>query len=135
MDPSKVITMLQAVADKEIITKAKTAEKIDVVSQLTTPKSKITKVILRFLLSKMQRAVASREATKSELIRSAHVFRLAYRQLAAKMVSKGILPSQDLIFFFTHHEIKQLIAKPNPMLISKSVLKINVIIGQSYFRF
>lgn len=119
MEPEKVISMLQAVCKSPVKVREKSAVNTDIVDKLVCPKSKVTKAILRYLLPKIQRAVACREATKSELIRTTHKYRLAYRKLASKMVSQGILPSTELIFHLTHHELKLLIAKSNPLLINK----------------
>lgn len=64
---------------------------------------------LKFVVPRCRTAVTSRETTKSVLIRTIHVFRMAYRRLAELLVADGRLPDADLIFFFTHTELNDLV--------------------------
>ena len=44
---------------------------------------------LKFVVPRCRTAVTSRETTKSVLIRTIHVFRMAYRRLAELLVADG----------------------------------------------
>ena len=50
-----------------------------------------------------------REYTKSRLIEIIDLFKTQYARLAALLVAAGLIPDADLIYFFTHSEIGQLI--------------------------
>ncbi len=76
---------------------------------------------LKFFVPRSRDAVGAREKTKSLLIRTIHVFRLAYRKLAKLLVSTGKIPDQNLIFFFTHSELQELIRSNGVALINKAV--------------
>lgn len=75
---------------------------------------------LKFFVPRSRDAVCAREKTKSLLIRTIHVFRMAYRQLARLLYREGKIPDQDLIFFFTHSELQELIDSNGTALINKA---------------
>ena len=76
---------------------------------------------LKFFLPKCREAALAREKTKSLLIRTIHEFRLAYRQLAKLLVRDGLVPDADLIFYFTHAELQELIySNSGSMLVLKA---------------
>lgn len=60
---------------------------------------------LRPLVKLAHAAVRSRERTKSLLIEITAKFRDAYRDLAELLVHRGLLPDDDLVYFFTHEEL------------------------------
>lgn len=75
---------------------------------------------LKFFVPKCRDAVCAREKTKSMLIRTTHAFRLAYRRLAQLLVRDGKIPDADLIFYFTHNEIQELIYSNGAVVINKA---------------
>lgn len=75
--------------------------------------------ILKFLVEKCRHAVASREKSKSELVRAMNRFRIAYREVGKCMVSSGNIPEEDLVFYLTHDELKALLSEKSPGLIQK----------------
>ncbi|MBR1538824.1 MAG: hypothetical protein IJ636_04880 [Bacteroidales bacterium] len=56
-----------------------------------------------------RQAVVDREKTKSQLIEIIDLFKTQYALLADLLVSGGLLPETDLIYFLTHEEIGRLI--------------------------
>ncbi|KAK9746645.1 Pyruvate phosphate dikinase, AMP/ATP-binding domain [Popillia japonica] len=121
MDPSIVISMLQANCISETTTKKADGLTIEeTVSKLTSPKKSITRYILKYLIKKCREAVAGREKSKSELIRGINRFRLAYRELGRQMVLEELLPEPDLVFFLTHPELKAVAQEKSPGLVSKA---------------
>ncbi|XP_045028647.1 putative phosphoenolpyruvate synthase [Daphnia magna] len=75
---------------------------------------------LKFFVPRSRNAVIAREKTKSLLIRTIHVFRMAYRRLAHLLVRDGKIPDSNLIFFFTHSELQELIRANGVALINKA---------------
>lgn len=76
---------------------------------------------LKFFVPKSRDGVVAREKTKSMLIRTIHVFRTAYRRLARLLVRDGKIPDANLVFYFTHLELQQLIRSNGAALINKAV--------------
>ena len=75
---------------------------------------------LKFFVPRSRDAVIAREKTKSLLIRTIHVFRMAYRRLAQLLVRDGKIPDANLIFFFTHSELQEVIRSNGVALINKA---------------
>lgn len=90
-----------------------------IVGLLKTPKSAITKWILKKLVPFSRKAVVRRELTKAIFVNIVHTFRLAYRRLGKLMVLENYLPSEDLIFFLTNEEIAKLLNHHDRTLIQK----------------
>ena len=67
---------------------------------------------LRFMLPLAHSAIRRREHTKSLLVLVTHRLKRAYRHLADLLVKEGHLPEPDLIFFFTHDELRDFVAAP-----------------------
>jgi pyruvate,water dikinase len=77
-----------------------------------------TSGVLRWLLPRAHDAIRRREHTKSHLVRSAHRFKVAFRQLAALLVQEGKLPDADLLFFFTVDELETVVDAASPDMLS-----------------
>lgn len=103
--------------EKDDSNKILTAE--ETVELLKTPKSGVTKWLLKKLVPRCRNSVVSREMTKALFVSVIHTFRLAYRRLAKLMVLEGYLPSEDLIFFLTNEEIGQILSHHKTILIQK----------------
>ena len=58
---------------------------------------------------KSRQGVVDRESTKSQLILLIDMFKTQYARLSELLVSAGLLPDADLIYFLTHEEIGRLI--------------------------
>ena len=74
---------------------------------------------LKFFVPRSRDAVSAREKTKSLLIRTIHIFRMAYRRLAQLLVWEGKIPDSSLIFYFTHAELQELIQSNGVSLLNK----------------
>ncbi|XP_028141346.1 putative phosphoenolpyruvate synthase isoform X1 [Diabrotica virgifera virgifera] len=120
-NPSLIISMIQA-NTKNLRTQNKESESIeDIVNNLKSITSNITRSVIKLIIKKIRIAVACREETKSEMIRGYDKIRQAYRHLGKRMVCEGLIPSKDLIYHLTHEEIGSLIRNRNPVLITKAV--------------
>lgn len=97
----------------------KTLNAEETVASLKTPKSAFVKWLLKKLVLRSRKAVIRREMTKAIFVNVIHKFRLAYRKLGKLMVLEEYLPSEDLIFFLTHDEIKQVLNCRHPTLVQK----------------
>jgi phosphohistidine swiveling domain-containing protein len=67
-----------------------------------------------------QRGIRLRELTKSQAIMVTTFFKRAYRTLARQMVSEGLLPDEDLIFFLQHAELGELLRDRDSTLIERA---------------
>lgn len=78
---------------------------------------------LRWILPKAHNAIRRREHTKSQLVELAHRFKLAFRCLGERMVSEGLLPDADLVFFFTTSELPALLAEPSGSIVQHAIAR------------
>lgn len=99
--------------------------KKNVIVELITPKDGITKKLLHFIMAKSRKAVARREATKSELSRSVNYLRKAYSILGQKLKTIGKIPNVDLIFHLSDYEISEIIqnSATSSILLKKALLR------------
>lgn len=84
-------------------------ERIDYRKKFSFVKNPLLKAASIIYAKKARQAVVDREYTKSRLIEIIDLFKTQYARLAALLVAAGLLPDADLIYFFTHDEIGQLI--------------------------
>ncbi|XP_055940036.1 prodigiosin synthesizing transferase PigC-like [Argiope bruennichi] len=121
MDPKLLVKLLQNLAgiSKE---ETKQDDSIDkIFSQLNVPLTFMSKLMLRFVVPNCRRGVRAREASKSILIKAMDNWRKGYRRLGKQMVSEGRLPDEDLIFFLTLDEIKDLLNTRSPGIITRAI--------------
>ncbi|CAL1271872.1 unnamed protein product [Larinioides sclopetarius] len=90
------------------------------ITGLKAPLTRINKLLLRFLLPWSRKAVQNRECSKSLLIRAINEWRKGYRKLSKLMVLEGRIPDEDILFFMTLEEIKELLETRSPRIISKA---------------
>lgn len=69
----------------------------------------IKRTILRQMIPVARKAVARREISKALSIKMVSIVRSGYQELAAKMVTAGLLDDTDQIYFLTHEEIGTLL--------------------------
>lgn len=120
MNPGSVCKLIQMnTKEKTVTKKAEVLTVEETVRKLITPKNKITRLILKYLVRKCRAAVRSREDTKSELIRCYYKLKVAFRELGKRMVSEGYIPQENLIFHLSCDEIKEVLTKRNPVLLFK----------------
>ena len=55
------------------------------------------------------------------LIKAVHQIRLAYRALAQALVKENLMPSEELVVFLSHYELRQLVVEHRTDLIPKAV--------------
>lgn len=90
---------------------------------------------LRWILPKAHNAIRRRELTKSQLVETAHRFKLAFRQLGARMTAEGIIPDPDLVCFFSTWELGAFIASPQPESIRQALHRRSALEFQQKFEF
>lgn len=93
----------------------------EIVENLKTPLGSIQKFIMKKILPKCQNGVRQREFAKSKLVTTVNEIRRAAFHLSKMMVNEGLLPDQDLFFFLTITEIKDVIGGRNGKLIAKAI--------------
>ncbi|XP_017878509.1 uncharacterized protein LOC108624053 isoform X2 [Ceratina calcarata] len=120
LKPENLIRTLQMMKNTDIANSNKALTAEDTIALLKTPKSSLTKWILKKAVPHSRKAVVRRELTKAILVDLIHIFRLAYRRLGKLMVLEGYLPEEDLIFFLTKEEIGQILNDHNTALVQKA---------------
>jgi len=121
LNPGSLISALQAmVANPGSFTSTSKKDANDWLSnvQKTNPNKHR---MLKFLVPRSRDALASREKTKSLLIRTIHCFRLAYRRLGQLMMWDGVIPDAGLVYFFTHSELQEVINSRGVSLVKKAI--------------
>jgi len=127
MDPSSIIPIFQnSLKSPNLQEKKEELSPSEAMAKLQTKLSYIPKKILLAILPLVRRAVGLREHGKSHLIKVGNGFRQAYIQLAQQMVHEGRIPDPDLIYFFTHYELGQLLKTRSARLLSKAVRRKNM---------
>ncbi|KAJ6633279.1 putative phosphoenolpyruvate synthase, partial [Pseudolycoriella hygida] len=114
MRPEQIIEMLQATSRSAKALLKDKKEKADltveqIVKMLKMPKKKFTRKILSYLIPLCKSSVQNRETSKSVLIAYIHELRKAFKHLASLMVSEGLLPDEELIFYLTRSELSDLL--------------------------
>ena len=84
-------------------------EELDYKKEFAFVKNPLLKAACITFAKKSRQAVVDREYTKSCLIKIIDLFKTQYARLAALLLSSGLLPDTDLIYFLTHKEIGRLI--------------------------
>lgn len=94
-------------APKNLVTKV---EELDYKKEFAFVGNPLLKAACITFAKKSRQAVVDREYTKSCLIKIIDLFKTQYARLAELLVSSGLLPETDLIYFLTHKETGRLIA-------------------------
>ncbi len=92
----------------------------DYLNELLLPVKPSKRKKIKSLVIKARSGAWHREYTKSKCMLTTSMFRRAYRTIARKLMEKGLLSDIDLIYFFTHEEIGQLI-KGDKSLVRKAM--------------
>ena len=119
-DPRILIESVKQLVIKGCLKKrkkeVKTAEEI--VSSLQANLNWLQRLLLKWsLVNSAKDGVAARELGRSILVKTTYIFKAAYWRLAELMVRENRLPEQELLFFLTHREIRELIESRSASLI------------------
>ncbi|XP_042908698.1 rifampicin phosphotransferase-like isoform X4 [Parasteatoda tepidariorum] len=79
-----------------------------------------TRLTLKYLISRSRQGVQTRELSKSLLIKTQDEWRKGYYHLAKLMVSEGRIPDEDLLFFMTVDEIREILETRSPKIIARA---------------
>jgi pyruvate,water dikinase len=92
-----------------------------IIDRLVSEHPKLSKGALSKITELARGGVRKREYTKAIIIKISSHIRFAYRTLATLLVSRDILPDEDLVFFLTHQELGLLCTgNPNPQMVTKA---------------
>lgn len=115
---------------------------IEKVSHLSSNREKLLsgykgskKRALNYLIDSARDGCRNREYSKSRLVLAADRFKLAYKTLAKKLVEQGLMNDEDLIYFLTHEEVKQLVLEGQNSLIKKALSRRRLFAEQSRLKF
>ncbi|GBN25855.1 Putative phosphoenolpyruvate synthase, partial [Araneus ventricosus] len=121
-DPQPLVKLLQNlvgnVTENKLERKPEDFEKL--ISELKTPMTYSTKLVLRMIVPLSRKAVQNRESSKSIHMQVVHEWRKECRNLAKLMVLEGRIPDEDILFFMTLEEIQDLLETRSPRIISKA---------------
>ncbi|XP_064460577.1 rifampicin phosphotransferase-like isoform X2 [Ornithodoros turicata] len=92
----------------------------EAIGSLNLPLSLLQRLRLAYLVEMSRRSVAQRESSKSLLVKAIDTFRVAYNELADKMLQEGFIPERDLLFFMTHHEVGRLLNTRSATILSRA---------------
>ncbi|XP_014664358.1 PREDICTED: putative phosphoenolpyruvate synthase isoform X2 [Priapulus caudatus] len=123
MEPEQVVKTIQEMtkSPSQLTETKKYMTEEEALVNIKTPLGFIQRKIIHFLLPRARQAVSYREATKGTAIKGTDNMRQGYRRLAELLEQEGRLPDRELIFFFTHSEIRKLIATRSAKLINKAM--------------
>ncbi|XP_055938653.1 putative phosphoenolpyruvate synthase isoform X2 [Argiope bruennichi] len=121
-DQQPLVKLLQSLVGT--VTKEKHEKKQEdleqLISELKAPLTYTSKFFLKKILPLSRKAVQNREHSKSIHMRIVNEWRKECRNLAKMMVLEGRIPDEDLLFFMTLEEIKELFETRSPRIISKA---------------
>ncbi len=111
-DPSSIVETLQSLVSAPVRESA--PETDDPAEAVLKKYPAVNERAFRWVLEQARNGVWSREYTKSIVIKIQDRVKRAYRRLAGLMTEQGLLPDEDLIYFFTHREIGDYLKNPKP---------------------
>ena len=108
-----------------------------VISELKTPLSFTRKLLIRKLLLPWSRSgVGYRELSKYFMVWMNDKIRQAFRFLAQKMVTEGLIPNVETFFYLTSEEIERLcIGDRDPMINTRARLRKRVYPKMNKYKF
>nr|XP_034193199.1 uncharacterized protein LOC117610209 isoform X3 [Osmia lignaria]XP_034193200.1 uncharacterized protein LOC117610209 isoform X3 [Osmia lignaria] len=115
-----IVTLQTMISIPETSSPTKVLSVEETITSLKTPKSAISRWLLRKITPLCRKAVTRRELTKSIFVNVIHRFRLAFRRLGKLMVLEEYIPSEDLIFFLTIEEIGETLNHRSAILVQKA---------------
>ncbi|GAB6020862.1 hypothetical protein CHUAL_003512 [Chamberlinius hualienensis] len=120
MNPKQVITALQVMLKNGILQIKPKPKVDDVMSRLQSPLTPFKKFMLRLIMKGCRNGVYLREKAKSIIVKKYHVARLGYRRVGQIMTEQAYFTDPNLVFFFTHGELLDLINTRSPKLIRRA---------------
>lgn len=95
----------------------------------------VNKKAIDFLTKASREGVYGREYTKSRLVKGIELVKIPYQNLAKLLVEAGILPEIDLIYFFKHEEVGELIKNKDLSLVDRAIKRRELLEEQKELRF
>ena len=105
-DPDAWVPTLQAVAARP--EEAREDAGVDTAALLAELPGSARRTV-RFALPRARRGVVLRERSKSALIAFQDHLKRGYRSLGQQLEARGTLPDADLVYFFTHDELRHVV--------------------------
>jgi pyruvate,water dikinase len=91
--------------------------------------------ILGCLVPLAHQSVGRREESKSLVIKAVHQIRLAYRALAKALVKLNLIPSEEVIAYLSHYELRQLVVDHRLDHIPKAVRRQKILSKLEHLEF
>ena len=131
-DPSRLIVMLQRMVSGGDLPRPKHD---DAAGAFLTDNSALSGRAFRWAVKQARSGVFGRERCKSLVIRIQSRFKHAYRRLASILAGRGVIPDEDLIFFFTRGELGEVVRTGDPSLVRRAVKRRRLLPGQMALRY
>jgi pyruvate,water dikinase len=93
------------------------------------------KSMLNMFVKNARKGCVRREFSKSQMIYAVDKFKVAYRKLAKMLKSDNLLSDEELIFFLTHEELRDLIKNRKTKYIKTSIIRKRLFVEQSSLKF
>ncbi|XP_035216667.1 uncharacterized protein LOC118190077 isoform X2 [Stegodyphus dumicola] len=124
-DPKSLVKLLQNLAANvsQDFSRKHSDNLSEILSRLSIPVGFFSRFMLKLLLPMSRRGVQNREMTKSMYIKTTDEWRKAFRYLAKLLVLEGRIPEEDILFFMTMDEIKELLGTRSPKILASSETK------------
>ncbi|KFM60872.1 putative phosphoenolpyruvate synthase, partial [Stegodyphus mimosarum] len=121
-DPKSLVKLLQnlAVNVSQDFSKKRSDNLNEMLSQLSIPLGFFSRFMMRLVLPMSRRGVQNRELAKSMCIKTIDEWRKAFRYLAKLLVLEGRIPEEDILFFMTLDEIKELLDTRSPKILARA---------------
>jgi pyruvate,water dikinase len=95
----------------------------------------LSKKLLGYLVSQARNGAYNREFTKSRFVKAIDIVKETYMRLADMLIEAGVLPEQDLIYFFSHEEIGALVFERKVSLIKRAIQRRRLLDEQMALQF
>ncbi|KFM81527.1 putative phosphoenolpyruvate synthase, partial [Stegodyphus mimosarum] len=121
-DPKSLVKLLQNLAGNvsQDFSKKHSDNINEMLSRLSIPLGFFSRLMLKVLLPMSRRGVQNRELTKSMCIKAIDEWRKAFLYLAKLLVLEGHIPEDDILFFMTMDEVKELLNTRSPKILARA---------------
>lgn len=120
-DPLPLVNSVQSIVRGVLQGGSTAASKPSAATGVDSGSASNIKGFLRWWLPRVHAGVRRRERSKSQLVWVTREIGKAYRHLGRMLVERQVLPDEDLIYFFTHEELRACRGQPAAALVRQAV--------------
>jgi len=135
MDSESLASFLKQIISTDVREVKKEEKYADYIGEIETRFEGRLGGTMEYLIEQARKGVVAREFTKSLSIKVLDKFKVAYRYLASTMVRRGMLPDEELVFFFKHEELMDYINHEDKAYVKRALARRRLFEEQKRFRF